>query len=278
MLFLKCCTCHTHEEDGTRACFMCTHKRYSLCGTVSGFSRIWPASDKGVSEGESGSHGTTMTKMTTTVSTSTQATPFGSNSALAHIFASGDDSEAEDGDEDDKGEEEEVDGYLIATTLLNYSNLAEGHGIKKDTPYEACCKCDWCPCSDLAARKCPDCDHLFCDGCRFQQWVPEAEIEAMGAWDGAPVFGRLRGGGGGDDDDTSCSEDSLIGSEAEHADFEGEGEEESLHERSTALMEEALKQLTEAIRRVFMGTLMEEASEAEEQKDLDNLLWRLDLD
>ncbi|KAI4197961.1 MAG: hypothetical protein LQ346_002873 [Caloplaca aetnensis] len=217
---------------------------------------------------------------TTSTSTTTQATSVG-NSAPTHILESDDDSDAEDEDEDeDVEEEEEVDGYLIATTLLSYSNLPDGHTIKKNTAYKACCKCDWCPCVDLAAAQCLDCDHFFCDGCRFQQWVSDAEIEAMRAWDGGPVFGQLVGNGDDDyDDDDACSEDSDIGTEVEQADAEGEEEEEeSLHETSTASMEEALKELTEAIRKVQMGRLMQETSETEEEEDdLNNLLWSLDL-
>ncbi len=111
-------------------------------------------------------------------------------------------------------------------------------------------------------------------------WVSEAEMEAMGGRrEGGPVVGRLVGE---EEDDDACSGGSEVGSEGEQADADadgqGEEEKESLDEKSTALMEEALNELTEAIRQIEMRTLLQMAKKIEkEMKSLDNFPWGLDL-
>ncbi len=79
-----------------------------------------------------------------------------------------------------------------------------------------------------------------------------------------------------EEEDDVCSEGSEIGSAIEIADADAEREEESLDERSRALMEEALKELTEAIREVETRSMMQEARKTEE-KSLENFLGRVDL-
>ncbi|KAL8922352.1 MAG: hypothetical protein Q9208_005205 [Pyrenodesmia sp. 3 TL-2023] len=152
--------------------YRCQHKRCSLS--------CWPKLSDTQSE-ETGNHNNN-----TTAHDSEASTP-----------ADTDDPESEDSDAD---EEEVVDGYLLVTTLLSYDQLPHGHTIKKDTPYKACCKCDWCPNGDLSAIQCLDCDHVYCDGCIFVQYESDAEVEEQKGSEGGPKFDQAA-------DDIAATED-----------------------------------------------------------------------
>ncbi|KAL8753869.1 MAG: hypothetical protein Q9184_005291 [Pyrenodesmia sp. 2 TL-2023] len=187
-MYWECCQCNLAINERT-VCPECQHKRCSLF--------CWSNPKASASE-ESQNHDTTITA--DTVEASSPAAPYN------------DESEDEDAEEEDT-----VDGYLLAATILSYDQLPHGHTIKKDTPYKACCSCHWCPNENLEATQCLNCDHGYCEDCKYVQYVSDAEIEEEKASNGGPTYGQIADG-----TTTGDVEADKDGAESEYSETESE--------------------------------------------------------